>query len=476
MTQPPEIPPDSDETAKYRHILPSTTSSTLTTTLRPLLPFLTPLLTHISYIDRAVTSTAQKKLSESDTNTDTTATPTCNLRSQDWETDVVSYFANRGWGDVDLACVSSVLGAGAEDGVSIDGSTDRGVASRVVYDAVLAAARMENNLTQRVVRMTGVAGWEKAVRATGFVHSVRTQECSLDHAAFIRRGEKWYVSVRYTNVDKSLTRAPGDRKFLYTYVRPRGEELEDVEMTTRVDGEADAWRDDSVVVEYESQGDVSASEFGDVFEPENDAVMRSLRNGEHQTQQASDATTPSNIAILALPLAMNLVPVALIADVNNWGMLVYTLLTDVLTTVPLAIKGVEVLLIGNQAKVAVVTRITGGNLGRQGNKAAEVWVAECRATGSYQATGIVLLVVALAFMIGGVVAEMWARKWVRGRGGFKVVGDEEMDLDGGVSGSASSGVFGEAGVVTGGMGGGHAAALVMAGGGVRDMETRRRKS
>ena len=42
----------------------------------------------------------------------------------------------------------------------------------------------------------------------------------------------------------------------------------------------------SVVVEYESQGDVSASEFRDVFERENDAVMRCLRNGEHQRQQA----------------------------------------------------------------------------------------------------------------------------------------------------------------------------------------------
>lgn len=96
---------------------------------------------------------------------------------------------------------------------------------------------------------------------------------------------------------------------------------------------------DSVVVEYESQGDVSASEFADVIAPENDAVMRSLRNGEYQTQHASGKNKSSSIAILALPLAMNLVPVALITDVNNWGMPVYTFVTGALTTVPHAIKG-----------------------------------------------------------------------------------------------------------------------------------------
>ena len=59
--------------------------------------------------------------------------------------------------------------------------------------------------------------------------------------------------------------------------------------------------------------------------------------------------------------------------------------------------------------------------------------------------------------------------------GSQVVGDEEMDLDGGVSGSASSGVFGEGEFVIGGMEGGQAAALVMAGGRVMGQEKRRRK-
>lgn len=92
-------------------------------------------------------------------------------------------------------------------------------------------------MTDRVVRMRGERGWENAVRATCLVHSVRRHECSLDHAAFKRRQEKWYVWVIYANVDKSLKRVPEDCKSLYTYVRPKGAELEEVWMATRAEGE-----------------------------------------------------------------------------------------------------------------------------------------------------------------------------------------------------------------------------------------------
>ena len=80
-----------------------------------------------------------------------------------------------------------------------------------------------------------------------------------------------------------------------------------------------------------------------------------------------------------------------------------------LTTVPHATKGGEVLLIENQTKVAVMTRAAICGDGEE-NKAAEVWEAECRAKGSYQATWIVLIVIALAFII------MWLPKCGRGNG------------------------------------------------------------
>ncbi|CAN8073651.1 unnamed protein product, partial [Agarophyton chilense] len=46
-------------------------------------------------------------------------------------------------------------------------------------------------------------------------------------------------------------------------------------------------------------------------------------------------------------------------------------------------------------------------------KAAELWVAECKPGIDYTTYGIVLLVVALFFMVGGMVAELVAKKWVQ---------------------------------------------------------------
>lgn len=94
---------------------------------------------------------------------------------------------------------------------------------------------------------------------------------------------------------------------------------------------------------------VTGSAFGTVFATINLALQRALQRGEHQTQQTNDAKKPSNIANFVFPLVMNVVTVSVIAEVSTIGILPYTLLTGVLTAVPVAIKGVELLLIGNRS-------------------------------------------------------------------------------------------------------------------------------
>lgn len=47
------------------------------------------------------------------------------------------------------------------------------------------------------------------------------------------------------------------------------------------------------------------------------ALISALEDSELAADQAVDAMTPSNIAILALPMVLNVIPVALIADVSS---------------------------------------------------------------------------------------------------------------------------------------------------------------
>lgn len=329
-------------------------------------------------------------------------------------------------------CVSTVYGAGERDGVVVvddqglvRGGVPQGVSSEDIYAHVLAHAETVNGVAREVgSKLGGVWDGDKTSRGWEFKHVTRTQSCSNDYVGFVRRGGVWFVAERVTNDHKDVTLGTNARLFAHEYVRVvEGGKVDSLEMVLKRKNGTE-WLKGSTAVS-ERTGAVTGSEFVEVFQPNNLAVLEALKRGSHQTQQASDATTPSNIAILALPLAMNLVPVALIADVNSLGMLVYTLLTDVLTTIPLAIKGVEVISIGASSNIAVVTRITGGNLwsdaDRDKDKAAETWVAECRANGNLTLIGVILLTVAIVFMIGGIAAEILAKRFVKRVG--KVVGE-----------------------------------------------------
>lgn len=69
------------------------------------------------------------------------------------------------------------------------------------------------------------------------------------------------------------------------------------------------------------------------------ALKLALEKSDVPAGQAEDALTASNIGILALPMALNVIPIALVADVSSVGLFAYTVMTDILTTIPFIIKG-----------------------------------------------------------------------------------------------------------------------------------------
>lgn len=125
-------------------------------------------------------------------------------------------------------------------------------------------------------------------------------------------------------------------------------------------------------------------------------------------QQVQDATSPSNIAILALPLILNLLPIALFAELSFPGLMPYCLLNDVLTTLPMAIKGVELVQISNRRFTIVLTRMTDTSPERE-SVAAEMWVAEFHRVESIQPIGVAFIAVAGAMLVLGVMVDACAR-------------------------------------------------------------------
>jgi len=110
-------------------------------------------------------------------------------------------------------------------------------------------------------------------------------------------------------------------------------------------------------------------------------------------------------------LAMNLIPVALVADVSRTTAVFLAVLSDVLTSLPMAIKGVELLAISGNRFLSVATRV-GDVRSENGSVAAEMWMVSCGTYDQVRPIGIAFLVVSISFMFLGIALEFLCRWYV----------------------------------------------------------------
>ncbi len=145
---------------------------------------------------------------------------------------------------------------------------------------------------------------------------------------------------------------------------------------------------------------------------DNIAYEAAVLNSRHLIRQSLDSRAASNTAILILPIFMAALPLALFADVETLITLTYMIFTDVVTVLPLAIKGIELIVAGTAEYFATRTA-TYGNVAKEGTAIAETWSVKCRDVQNLTAHGVAFLTIALVSMVGGIVLEFWARRKVR---------------------------------------------------------------
>lgn len=371
--------------------------------------------------------------------------PVCNTNNKDdWKGDIAVHFEIRCWTSADDNCVTDVIGTNEDIFPELSDDDYDPPSQEDAYKRVVQHSKYVDSLAYETAKRAfqdwddnttwGNTTWDEAHRGTGYAFDNTNQECTLDFVGFVKRDGVWYIAERITNKKRRTVAQTLQRQYIHEYIHP-ADDVPSAKMTLMNNATCERVPGATTAI-YLTDGFERPSAFSGIATSENAAVERAITRGDHRAQQADDATTPSNIAILAFPLVMNLVPVALIADVNTIGMLLYTLLTDVLTAVPLVIKGVEVLQIGLHPSYATVSRITGATLGvgknennKSDDKVLEVWVAECHAEQSLRSTGIILLVVALTAMVGGIIAEFVAKRWTLRKGAGKVIEDPWTGAD-----------------------------------------------
>lgn len=116
-----------------------------------------------------------------------------------------------------------------------------------------------------------------------------------------------------------------------------------------------------------------------------------------------DSDIASNLAILILPTFLALVPLSLFQDVGTGVTVVYVLFTDVISVLPIGIKGVELLELATHEHYSRSGYVYGSD--QSPILAVEMWVSLCRLRPFVRIRGIILLVIAGVATFAGIVLE-----------------------------------------------------------------------
>ncbi len=132
-------------------------------------------------------------------------------------------------------------------------------------------------------------------------------------------------------------------------------------------------------------------------------MLARLRASASHLENVVDDLSPSNIAILGLPLLIAIPPISLLEKVSSVTTAWYVFATDILAALPLLIKGIELVIAYPKTTMRMYSTLsmTGEKYG-----VYERWYTKCNPpVGITQALGTVLISVALWFMMASSYAE-----------------------------------------------------------------------
>ncbi len=139
--------------------------------------------------------------------------------------------------------------------------------------------------------------------------------------------------------------------------------------------------------------------------PATQSVLNDIDGNEMNVVEDSD--TASNFAILLLPVILALIPLSLFQDVCPVVAILYIIVTDIFSVLPVAIKGVELLEMAKHRHHTTMSYIYGAD--RSAIIAAETWVSFCGLKPYVKQRGVILLTIAVTGMVAGLVLEFVTR-------------------------------------------------------------------
>lgn len=295
-----------------------------------------------------------------------------------------------GWGLVKKQVVTEIA----------DPLPERTVNAMRTYFDVLnkSATAINSNLRQN---------WPNAQTYALFGYKDAVESCKLRHVVAWRVNGTWGINTGITNDRPSRSLPERQRSYIVEILRSGKNGMpEPVPITMPKWPTQDKWIRSATTLLAVWGGIPEASLFRSTLERrEVPAVAAALQMGRDARDQVEASTTISGIAILVFPLAFAALPVAAIADVGPLSGLMYTIATDFLSVLPLAIKGFELIHFARTSHVASRTWVYAGAVDDE-LACAETWYADCMANQRVVIIGRAFVITAAFATVFGVVLEL----------------------------------------------------------------------
>lgn len=351
---------------------------------------------------------------DTDTNNDTSlktfypAIP-CNMQDERFRRSIRFHLELRRLPSADLSCLSVYVGP------------LKTISSRQMFDAIHSRGDMIYQNRFRIANAV-VSNWTNTTDFPyEFDYVTETTSCRVNYAGGIRVHGKWYMVSTITSKLASMNVPFPERQTIaeYHHILPNKSLDNSLQMAMNIrpengDDSPHEIEPETTTLLIAGGGSSQPSDFGRVFIDGIPALNDALDILDLSIQQANDALTPSSIAILILPLVLNLVPSVLLMPLSgSFMILMYILITDVVTVIPLAIKGIELVVIGNHRAYSVSGRITSPVNGTLGAAAgAQIWGARCQAKMDLISIGTVFICLACFSLVIGLALEWVSREYM----------------------------------------------------------------
>eukprot|EP00171_Calliarthron_tuberculosum_P012624 IDg12624t1 len=163
-------------------------------------------------------------------------------------------------------------------------------------------------------------------------------ECRVTHISAFRLGGSWNVGTRFTNAPLEDTLEENGRHFLGEVVgADHSGKLKALPLTLYKEGDIKGLKNDTTTSLSRWGGVFQTSYFRPMMTSDVSVMQRVRKETQLERQYLLETIVPSNMAILALPIFLTLVPISCIEHVHSWVLVVYSLISDVLATLPIAI-------------------------------------------------------------------------------------------------------------------------------------------